>query len=470
MSKITGKPYNFKKTAGILFVVFIINTSFFSAYAFESKEKENNKPNENLAKFAFIIGNQDYVGKDDDLKNPINDVNAMDEKLQALGFKTIKLRNSFKHHFDLRFKEFVKLVRNSKREGKEVVTLFFYAGHGIQFDNINYLVPVDTELFQQSNPISSHDIRRELISLKKVTNKLSTLDSMINIVILDACRNLPIEGLEAHSGGWADVVQADFFVAFGTGPGAEAADGSGANGLFTSSIIKYIATKGQSLSQLFQRVRKDVIKASHGKQVPQDSNRATVDFYFVPGKKISYLWQLILIALLVVGSSIWFIFYHKKQKVAWVTGIDLTEHIMKDQPQVEEMVSRSRLQKNIRGYVKDLKRKKVICLIYDKKLTIGRDPSCNIHLPDKDKYVSRFHCNVTWDEEKQQFWLEESPSQPSANGTYSGALAEKGEGGEFGDGKITPGERYYLEPGEVFYVADPKEMGWPMTIIKHKSD
>jgi len=112
----------------------------------------------------------------------------------------------------------------------------------------------------------------------------------------------------------------------------------------------------------------------------------------------------------------------------------------------------------------------VICLIYEKKLKIGRDPSCNIHLPDDDKYVSRFHCDLAWDSEKELFWIQEPADQASANGTYSGALAEKGEGGEDGDGKIMPGERYYLEPGEVFYLADPKEMGWPMTIIKHKSD
>ncbi|NQZ88166.1 MAG: caspase family protein [Saccharospirillaceae bacterium] len=470
MIKITGKYGKIERISVLLFALFIIIVFLLSVYGFENKEQENTKPNENLAKFAFIIGNQDYVGRDADLNNPINDVNAMEEKLHALDFTTIKLKNSFKHHFDLRFKEFIKLVRNSKREGKQIVTLFFYAGHGIQFDNINYIVPVETELFQQSNPITSQDIRRELISLKKVTNKLATLDSMINIVILDACRNLPIEGLEAHSGGWADVVQADFFVAFGTGPGAEAADGNGSNGLFTSSIIQYIDTKGQSLSQLFQRVRKDVIEASHGEQIPQDSNRATVDFYFIPGKKTSYLWQLFLIAFLLVSSSVWFVFYHKKQKVAWVTGIDLTSHIMRDKVHVEEMVSRSRLQKNITGYVKDLKRKKVICLIYDKKLTIGRDPSCNIHLPDDEKYVSRFHCDLAWDNEKQRFWLEESLNKPAANGTYSGALAEKGEGGEFGEGKIIPGQRYYLEPGEVFYLADPKEKGWPMTIIKHKSN
>lgn len=448
---------------------FLLVLTTLGANAYEKNKEEKKEPNADLAKFAFIIGNQDYQDNDLDLANPINDVNAMDEKLKALGFTTIKLRNAFKHHFDIRFKEFVKKVRNAKRSGKKVVTLFFYAGHGVQFNNINYLVPVDTQLLQKETVITSHEARQDFISLKRVTNKLATLESMINIVILDACRNLP-DGFEGKSGGWADVVEKDFYVAFGTGPGAKASDGDGDNGLFTSAIIKYIDTKGQSLSQLFQRVRKDVIKSSQGVQVPQDSNRATVDFYFIPGKKISYLWQLILIAVIVASGSIWFVLYHKKQKVAWVTGIDLTAHIIQDKPEVEEMVSRSRLQKNITGYVKDLRRKKIICLLYDKPLTIGRDPSCNIHLPDKEQYVSRFHCDIAWDEEQQQFWIQEPAEKPSANGTYSGALAEKGEGGDIGNGKIEPGEKHYLEAGEVFYLADPDDMGWPMTIIKHKSD
>jgi hypothetical protein len=457
------------------FVVLLIVISAQPAvYAFEEiTEAETEFPNPDIAKFAFIMGNQNYHDDNLDLANPVNDADAMNEKLQLLGFDTIVLRNAFKRHFTVRFKEFVKKVRKAKREDKKVVTLFFYAGHGIQYDTINYLVPIETELMQLDRDITGADIRDNFISLKQVTNRLATLESLSNIIILDACRDLPIAELSGRTGGWADVVEKDFFVAFGTGPGAKALDGevsAQGNGLYTAAIIEHIETKGLNLSQLFQNVRKDVIDASNGLQIPQESSRATNDFYFVPGKRISYLWQLFIIAALVLGGSAWFIFYHKKQKVAWVTGIDLTAHIMQDKPEVEEMVSRSRLQKNITGYVKDLKRKKIICLMYDKPLTIGRDPSCNIHLPDDEKYLSRFHCDLGWDSESQKFWIEEPSDRASGNGTFSGAAAEKGEGEDDNIGKLVAGERHYLEPGEVFYLADPNEKGWPMTIIKHKSD
>ncbi len=468
----------------IILLAFIVAQPVVFAFE-ETSVTETELPNPELAKFAFIIGNQNYHDDNLDLNNPVNDANAINKKLKALGFDTILLRNAFKHHFTVRFKEFVKKVRQAKREDKKIVTVFFYAGHGIQFDTINYLVPVETLLMQSEDEITRQDIRREFISLKQVTSRLATLESLTNIVILDACRDSPIAELAGQTGGWADVVEKDFFVAFGTGPGAKALDGEASeqgNGLYTAAIINHIETKGLNLSQLFQKVRKDVIKASHGAQIPQESSRATTDFYFVPGVQTSYLWQLILIALLVLGGSTWFVFYHKKQKVAWVTGIDLTAHILKDKPEVDEMVSRSRLQKNITGYVKDLKRKKIICLMYDKPLTIGRDPSCNIHLPDEEKHVSRFHCDLGWDNETEQFYVLESAEKPSANGTYAGALVKKPQdvaqghnrskklGKGISRGQITAGERYYLEPGEVFYLADPNKQGWPITIIKHKSD
>lgn len=462
-----------KKLYSILLMLVTLVT-LPSVHAFDKNtNSEAEFPNPSIAKFAFIMGNQNYHDDNLDLSNPVHDADAMNEKLQLLGFDTIILRDSFKHHFDVRFKEFVKKVRKAKRNNEKVVTLFFYAGHGIQYDTINYLVPVETKLMQLNRDITGDDIRRNFISLKQVTNRLATLESLTNIIILDACRDLPIAELSGQTGGWADVVEKDFFVAFGTGPGAKALDGEvseNGNGLYTAAILEHIATKGLNLSQLFQKVRKDVIKTSNGAQIPQESSRATNDFHFIPGKRISYLWQLILIAILVLGGGIWFVFYHKKQQVAWVTGIDLTSHIIQDRPEVEEMVSRSRLQKNITGYVKDLKRKKIICLMYDKPLTIGRDPSCNIHLPDPEKYVSRFHCDLGWDADKEQFWLQEPADRPSANGTYSGAIAEKGKGEADNVGKLVTGERHYLEAGEIFYLADPNDKGWALTIIKHKSN
>jgi len=462
-----------------LLVLFMLTASVFAfnSQASTKIESSNELPNPELAKFAFIMGNQNYHDDNLDLNNPVNDANAMNEKLQALGFDTIVLRDAFKQHFNVRFKEFIKKVRIAKREDKKVVTLFFYAGHGIQFDTINYLVPVETLLMQSEGDITRHDIRQEFISLKQVTSRLATLESLTNIVILDACRDSPIAELAGQTGGWADVVEKDFFVAFGTGPGAKALDGKATkqgNGLYTAAIIEHIETQGLNLSQLFQMVRKDVIKSSSGAQVPQESSRATIDFYFVPGVRVSYIWQLILISIVVLSGSTWFVFYHKRQKVSWVTGIDLTAHILKDKPEVEEMVSRSRLQKNITGYVKDLKRKKIICLVYDKPLTIGREPSCNIYLPDEEKHVSRFHCDLGWDSKIEKFYVLESAEKPSANGTYSGVQAKKNSSANTGvkgtNGRIPLGEKYYLEPGEVFYLADPNEQGWPLTIIKHKSD
>jgi hypothetical protein len=427
---------------------------------------EDEFPNPDIEKFAFLIGNSKHDDYTLDLTSPAKDARQMNAKLRSLGFNTTVIFDTTKDEFQVQFNQFFSKLRAAEREGKKIVVVFFYAGHGIQYDKVNYLVTRDTTLGQQSL-VSDADIgaeiKEQLISLKRVTKKLGTVKSHVNLVILDACRNNPFGSDQLDVGGWADVIQKGFYVAFGTKPGQVAKE-TVENGLFTEAILKHIDTKGLLLPQLFNKVAKDVRKKSGGMQLPQQSEQEAADFYFIPAKITDYLWQLITSILVVTGGSFWFVYYHRKQKVSWVTGIDLTKHIVDDSPVIKEFVSRSRFQKNIRGYVKDLKRKKVVCLIYDKPLTIGRDPTCNVHLPDEDKYVSRMHCDIGWDEYKQSFWLQEPADRPSANGTYAGKLATD----KNTDGQLAVGEKYYLSPGEVFYLADPNDKGWPITIIKHK--
>ena len=154
----------------------------------------------------------------------------------------------------------------------------FYAGHGLQVDGENFLVPIDARIERES------DVAIETMRLADVMNALAAVPSKIRIVMLDACRNNPFEALSKSGGSGLAIVDAPSgsIVAYATAPGAEAADGAGRNSPYTAAFLKVVKQPELQIEQLFKRIRLLVNDTTDGKQVPWESSSLTSDFWFFP--------------------------------------------------------------------------------------------------------------------------------------------------------------------------------------------
>ena len=219
-------------------------------------------------RLALVVGNSDYVNKTA-LKNPVNDANLMEATLKSLGFIVIKQINSVKDSM-------VSAIRKFSKELSDYnVALFYYAGHGVQVEGINYLIPVNAKLQNKD------DCKWEAIAVTTVTDEFKKNSANTNIVILDACRDNPYTA-------WARGGELGFkalapingtIISYSTSEGSTAADGEGANGLFTEELVKQMAIP-QSILSVFMQTRKAVLKISKGLQVPTEWSYLTDDFYF----------------------------------------------------------------------------------------------------------------------------------------------------------------------------------------------
>jgi hypothetical protein len=229
---------------------------------------------------ALVIGNSDYRNAVT-LPNPRNDARAMAAALKTVGFDVIEGEDLAKVELEDAVRRFAQRVSDAD------VALFFYAGHGMQVNGHNYLIPVDAELQDQTA------IDFETVSLDKVTGYMQS-EKRISIALLDACRDNPLARRFARSLGAsrsAAVSQglalpnADgggMLIGFATSPDKTAADGDGANSPFTTALIKHITSKGVEIEQMFKRVKRDVSAETKGEQIPWTNAALLTDFYFNP--------------------------------------------------------------------------------------------------------------------------------------------------------------------------------------------
>ena len=227
---------------------------------------------------ALVVGNADYVhaGK---LANPKNDATDMAANLKSLGFDVILGTDLDKRGLDGKVREFARALETGD------AGVFFYAGHGLQVAGQNYIIPVDAKLE------SERDLDFETVRLDFVLHQMElNRDTKTNIVFLDACRDNPLARNLARSMGTRStsvghgLAQVDAgvgtFVAFSTQPGNVALDGSGRNSPFASALTKRIKEPGRNLNAIMIDVRRDVLAATSGKQVPWDHSALTGDFFF----------------------------------------------------------------------------------------------------------------------------------------------------------------------------------------------
>lgn len=222
---------------------------------------------------ALVIGNGDYQNAPR-LANPVNDAGDMSTMLRGLGFEVIGGTN-------LGADQMKKFIRQfgEKLAQKGGVGLFYYAGHGLQSQGHNYLMPVEANLLREQT------LEFDAVDVNRVLAEMDAAGNGFNVVILDACRNNPFaRSWRSGSDGLAQMNAATgTFIAYATAPGRVAGDGRGRNGTYTAELLKQMKAPGLSIEETFKRVREGVMTATKNQQVPWESSSLVGSFYFVPG-------------------------------------------------------------------------------------------------------------------------------------------------------------------------------------------
>src|SRR5258707_10069695 len=235
---------------------------------------------------ALVIGQSNYHAVVA-LPNPANDARAMSKLLGDAGFEVMNAADLSQNEMREKVSDFAAKVA---AKGADTVALVFYAGHGLQIDGENFLVPVDVD------PKRETDIPLQAIRLNDVLNTLTSVPSKTRILLLDACRNNPFPAINRSAGRGLAIVDAKIgapntFMSFSTSPGAEAEDGSGANSPYTTALIAAVKESNIPVEETCKRVRLAVNKATDGRQPPWDSSSLTEDFRFsgtaVAGPKLA---------------------------------------------------------------------------------------------------------------------------------------------------------------------------------------
>ncbi len=231
----------------------------------DNKAAASNQFNKRL---ALVIGNANY-SQSAKLNNTINDANAMASVLQELGFEVIKITDGTYEQMKNAVYSFGDRIQDAN------VSLFYYAGHGLEVDGTNYLVPVD------ANIQSALDVKLKTIPLPGIIRTMEfTNDEGLNMLILDACRNNPFPTGKRSSGSGLAQIQppSGTLIAYATDPGSVASDGDSANGLYTGELVKQLK-QSQRIEDIFMNTRNAVEKISGGKQRPWEEARLKGVFY-----------------------------------------------------------------------------------------------------------------------------------------------------------------------------------------------
>jgi hypothetical protein len=229
---------------------------------------------------ALVIGNSAYVNAGM-LRNPVNDASDLAKVLAKFGFGVTLGLDLTRRAFEEKVQAFSRTLADAD------TAILFYAGHGLQVAGHNYLLPVDAAL------VNERDLDFETIPLDFVLKQMEVgRDGKTNILFLDACRNNPLARNLARTMGTRSAsvgrglaeVQTGVgtFIAYSTQPGNVALDGEGRNSPFAAAFVTRVQESGRNLTTIMINVRKDVLAATGGRQVPWDHSALTGEFYFQP--------------------------------------------------------------------------------------------------------------------------------------------------------------------------------------------
>jgi uncharacterized caspase-like protein len=239
-----------------------------------------------VRRMALLIGNADYSFAP--LKNPLNDASDLGSRFTSIGFETKVIANPGYERFRSEIRAFYKEVSRDP----ETISVFYYAGHAIQMNNVNYLIAVDSKISDQQTLIDGS------ISINDLLRDMAQTSNQQNLIILDACRDNPFKAISSEDQsrgiempddtirelqqGLAPVeAPAGTIIAYATAPGGVAKDGKGRNGTYTKYLLAHLDEQ-RPIEEVFKRVRKDVVKASGGKQIPWEHSSLSKTVYFYP--------------------------------------------------------------------------------------------------------------------------------------------------------------------------------------------
>ena len=246
-----------------------------------TQTQEPTVPIADQRRVALVLGNSEYENTTV-LPNPKNDADAMSSKLTALGFEVVTGLDGTKADMERAVREFVRRLPDAD------VALFFYAGHAMQVDGRNYLIPIDAKL-EDSTAIDF-----ETIDLGVILNFMNS-GNRISVALLDACRDNPLSrqfarnfqasrsafigrGLAAPATGSGEML-----IGFATAPGEIALDGEGNNSPFTTALLKHIDSQGVDIEIMLKRVRNEVFQITNQAQEPWVNSALRREFQFNPG-------------------------------------------------------------------------------------------------------------------------------------------------------------------------------------------
>jgi formylglycine-generating enzyme required for sulfatase activity len=220
-------------------------------------------------KVALVIGNAAYA-PGSALKNPVNDARAMAAELRRLGFDVTELH-------DLPFARMGRVIDDfSRKLARDDFGFFYFAGHGVQVQGRNYLVPVD----YSGN--SEADVSYQMYAADQVRDKMEYSGARLRVIVLDACRNNPFRGQRTQSGGLAPMTAAEgTLIAYATADNSVADDSpSQSNGLFTKHLVQALRMPGAHLREMFEAAKGNVFNESARKQLPAVYDLVVGQYYF----------------------------------------------------------------------------------------------------------------------------------------------------------------------------------------------
>ncbi|MDC8770234.1 caspase family protein [Roseateles albus] len=225
---------------------------------------------------ALVIGNARYQRSA--LVNPVNDARLVGDKLTRIGFDVLTLENVDSARFATATRDFAKRAKGAD------IALFYYAGHAIQADGENFLMPVDNAKMR-----SIDDVRDQgSVQLADIVAQLEVAAPAVKLLVIDACRDnpLPATSRSLAGGGLADIKQVPQggLIAFATSPGSTAEDGTARNSVFSKHFAAQLSVPNQSIEQTFKKVREAVKAETKNKQVPMEKSDLTGDVFLVRAK------------------------------------------------------------------------------------------------------------------------------------------------------------------------------------------
>ena len=226
------------------------------------------------SRVALVVGNGGYDPVNiSRLDNPVNDARLMAKTLETVGFDVSLVTDADRDAMNQAIEMFGKRL---KREGKDAVGLFYYAGHGVEWGGRNYLIPLGAQID------SAMEFQGDAVPAQWVVSWMEAAGNRLNLLILDACRNNPYGDTRGSDRGLARMdAPSGSLIAYSAGPGKAANDGEGANSPYTSALAEVLIEPGLKVEDVFKRVRVRVEIKTGGEQTPWENSSLKGDFYFV---------------------------------------------------------------------------------------------------------------------------------------------------------------------------------------------